>query len=200
MKLWSVMRLLAGKSFEGSLVTISSPSSPRMGKCSSRTVTYVKPFGVFLGKFCPLAWSPDTGVLQRFSRLPCLQEAEAASCKGLVTECEVRVASKQVGLNKSLGLDGLPYEVYLKMSHLFVPNLMDVFNDLFAQEAIPGSKGVMTLLKKSGRHVWEELDDYRPLTLLNTELKILIWVLANRPQLVVSDLVGPEQNYAVKGR
>ena len=38
----------------------------------------------------------------------------------------------------------------------------------------------------------EGLDDYRPITLLNTELKIL--------QLVISDLIGHKQTYAVKGR
>ena len=67
---------------------------------------------------------------------------------------------------------------------------------------IPGSitKDVITLLKKEGRRVQEELDDYRPIILLNTELKILAWVLANCLQLVISDLIGPEQNYAVKGR
>ena len=95
--------------------------------------------------------------------------AEAASCKGVVTEYEVRDALKQVSLNKSPGLDGLPYEVYLRMSHMFVPILTDMFNHWFAQGAIPGSvtKGVITLLKKGGRHIWEGLDDYRPITLLN---------------------------------
>ena len=120
----------------------------------------------------------------------------------MVTECEVRDALKQVGLNKSPGLDGLPYEVYLRMSHMFVPILTDMFNHWFTQGAIPGSviKGVITLLKKGGKHVWEGLDDYRPITLLNTELKILARVLANRLQLVISDLIGPEQTFAVKGR
>ena len=68
---------------------------------------------------------------------------------------------KQVGLNKSPGLDGLPYLVYLRMSHMFVPILTDVFNRWFAQGAIPGSitKGVITLLKKESRHVRGELDD-----------------------------------------
>ena len=133
---------------------------------------------------------------------PRLGAAEAASCEGVVTECEVRDALKQVGLNKSPGLDGLPYEVYLRMSHMFVPILTDMFNHWFTQGAIPGSvtKGVITLLKKGGRHVWEGLDDYRPITLLNTELKILARVLANRLQLVISDLIGPEQTFAVKGR
>ena len=56
---------------------------------------------------------------------------------------------------------------------MFVPILMDRFNHWFAQGAIPGSitKGVITLLKKGGRHVWKEQDNYRPITLLNTELK-----------------------------
>ena len=54
--------------------------------------------------------------------------AEAASCDGVVTEYEVRDTLKQVGLNKSPGLDGLAYEVYLRMSHMFVPILTDMFN------------------------------------------------------------------------
>ena len=134
--------------------------------------------------------------------LPRLGVAEAANCEGVVTECEVRDALKQVGLNKSPVLDGLPYEVYLRMSHMFIPILTDVFNHWFAQGAIPGSvtKGVITLLKKGGRHVGEGLDDYRHITLLNTELKILARVLANRLQLVISDMIGPEQTFAVKGR
>ena len=133
---------------------------------------------------------------------PRFGEAEAASCEGVVTECEVRDAFKQVSLNKSPELDGQPYKVYLKLPHMFVPILMDVFNHWFAQRAISGSvtKGVITLLKKDDRHVWEGLDDYRPITLLNTVLKILAQVLANRSQLVISDLIDPEQTYTVKGR
>ena len=90
-------------------------------------------------------------------------------------------------------MDGLPYEVYLGMSHMFVPILTDMFNPWFAQ-------GVIILLKKGGRPVCEDLDDYRPITLLNTELKILVRVLTNRLQLVISNLIGPKRNYAVKGR
>ena len=127
---------------------------------------------------------------------------EAAGCEGLVTECEVRDVLKRVGLNKSPGLDGSFYDVYLRMSHTFVSTLMDMFNHWFAQGTIPGSitKGVITLLKKGSRHVWEEQDDYKPITLQNANLKILAGVLANRLQLVVSDLIEPEQNYAIKGR
>ena len=50
---------------------------------------------------------------------PGLRAAEAASCEGVITECEVRDTLKQVGLNKSPGLDGLPYKVYLRLPHMF---------------------------------------------------------------------------------
>ena len=85
---------------------------------------------------------------------------------------------------------------------MIVPILTDMFNYWFTQGAIPGSvtKGMITLLKKGGKHVWEGLDDYKPITLLNTDLKILARVLANRLQPVISDLISPEQTSAVKGR
>ena len=59
---------------------------------------------------------------------------------------------------------------------------------------------MITLLKKGGRHVLEGLDDYRPIALINTELKILAWILADRLQLVISDLINPEKTFAVKER
>ena len=59
---------------------------------------------------------------------------------------------------------------------------------------------MITLLKKGNRHVWESLEDYRPITLLNIELKILAWLLVDCLQLVINNPIGPEQNYAVKGR
>ena len=122
-------------------------------------------------------------------------------CEGVITECEVRDALKQVRLNKSPGLDGLPNEVYLRLPHTFVPILADVFNHWFAQGAVPGSlnKGEITFVKKGSRYVWEGIDDYRPITMLNKKLKILALVLANSLKLVISDLISPEQAFTVKG-
>ena len=54
---------------------------------------------------------PDLPVQEFRSYLadfPRLREGEAASCEGLVTECEFRDSLKLVGLNKSSGLDDLP--------------------------------------------------------------------------------------------
>ena len=85
---------------------------------------------------------------------------------------------------------------------MFVPILTDMFNHWFSQDAVLCSvtMGVIILLKKIGKDIWEDLDDYRPITLLNTELNIFSRVLSNRLQLIISDLIEPEQNYAVKWR
>ena len=149
----------------------------------------------FRGRFARCPNLPLQEFHSYLADFPRLGEAEAAGCEDVVTECEVRDALKKVGLNESPGLDGLPYEVYLRLPHISVPILTDMFNHWFAQGAIPGSitRGVITLLKKGDRYVWEGLDDYRLMTLLNTELKILARVLANRLQLVISDLIGPSR-------
>ena len=89
------------------------------------------------------------------ANFPNLREAEAAICNSLVIQCEVHDALKQVGLNKSTRLDGLPYKVHLSLLNMFVSILTDMFNHWFARGAITGSitKGVITLLKKGGRYV-----------------------------------------------
>ena len=132
---------------------------------------------------------------------PRLSPTEAAGCEGEITESDVHSALKKVGRGKSPGLDGLPYELYLRLSHIFVPILTVVFNNWFRQGSVPRriTRGVITLLRKD-KGGGGNLDNYRPITLLNTELKILAKILTERLQLVADRLLGPEQTCAVKGR
>ena len=101
----------------------------------------------FRDHFAHLLDLPISEFCSYLANFPCLQKAEAAGYIGLVTQ--VHDALKQVSLNKLPRLDGLPYEVYLRMSHMFVSILTDMFKHWFAQGTIPGSitKGVITLLK-----------------------------------------------------
>lgn len=47
---------------------------------------------------------------------------------------------------------------------------------------------------------WDDIGNYRPLTVLNTEVKILAKVIADRQQAVHSSLIGHEQICAMKGK
>ena len=86
----------------------------------------------FRDLFARLLDLPVQEVRSIFADVYRLQEAEASGCEGLVTECKVRDALKQLGLNMSSGLDDLPYEVYSRISRMFVLILTDVFNHWFA--------------------------------------------------------------------
>ena len=119
-----------------------------------------------------------------------LQEGEAASCKGVVTECSLwfveahwpqQIARTRWFIQRSL-LEAATHVC-----------LTGMFNHWFAQGWLPGSinKGMITLLKKGDRHIWRDLNNYKPITLLN---------LASHLQLIISDLIGPEQYHVVKGR
>ena len=132
---------------------------------------------------------------------PRLSATEAAECDGRIKEEEIRDALKSVGLDKSPGIDGLHYEVYLRLSHKFVPLLATIYNNWMRQGTIPRrfTRGIVKLLRKN-KHGGDEISNFRPLTMLNTDLKILVKILANRLQTVLPSLICPEQTCAVKGR
>ena len=132
---------------------------------------------------------------------PRLSATEAAGCEGCIKEEEIRDALKSVGLDKSPGIDGLPYEVYLRLSHMFVPLLATIYNNWMRQGTIPRrfTRGIVKLLRKN-KHGGDGISNFRPLTMLNTDLKILAKILANRLQTVLPSLICPEQTCAVKGR
>ena len=132
---------------------------------------------------------------------PRLEATEAAGCEGRIREDEVREVLRTVGLDKTPGIDGLPYEVYCRLAPIFTPLLTTLFNHWLKQGSIPQriTRGVVKLLVKD-KHGGDGIDNFRPLTMLNTELKILAKILANRLQGVLGSLIGPEQTSAVKGR
>ena len=84
----------------------------------------------FRDRFAHCPYLPVHEFPSYLADFPRFREAEAASCEGLVTECEFRDALRQVGLNKSPRLDGLPYEMYLRLPHMFVPILAVFFQPL----------------------------------------------------------------------
>jgi hypothetical protein len=45
----------------------------------------------------------------------------------------------------------------------------------------------------------ERIEDYRPLTLLNTDYKLLIRIIANRMHLCITDIIQKGQSYGPHG-
>ncbi|KAJ8348834.1 hypothetical protein SKAU_G00274230 [Synaphobranchus kaupii] len=95
------------------------------------------------------------------------------------------------------GHDELPKEFYWAFWELLGPDLLDVYKVLLEKGiADTMRKGVLALLFKSGNCT----KNWRPLTLLTTNYKILAKVLALRLKWVMGRLVRQDQTCGIPGR
>ena len=76
--------------------------------------------------------------------------------------------------------------------------MTSVFNEALGNEKLSDSQnqGILTLLHKKGDS--QLLKKYRPISLLNTDYKILMHILANRMHKVLHQLISEDQNGYVK--
>jgi hypothetical protein len=102
--------------------------------------------------------------------------------------------------NKSPGSDGLPAEFYKEFFPNIGPLFINIANAQIAQPLSPSQRlGVITLLPKkdSDRSL---LSNWRPVSLLNTDYKILSKTLVNRLKSLANRFISSNQNSAVPGR
>ena len=132
--------------------------------------------------------------------IPNLPEDARNLCEGELTEEELRKAVTAMELDKSPGIDGLTTNFYKHFWPLFGPRLTQVYNYAFksGQLSVSQRRGVISLLFKKGDRTL--LKNWRPITLLTTDYKILTKALANRLQQVLPLIVHTDQTASIKGR
>ena len=130
-----------------------------------------------------------------------LNKEQVEICDAPITIEELGKSLKELPNKKSPGSDGLTSEFY----NFFWPNIKEiVFNSLshaFNNNtlSIEQKRGILTLIPKKGKDL-RRLKHWRPLTLLNTDYKILTKLLAIRLQKVISSLISRDQSGYIKGR
>lgn len=102
---------------------------------------------------------------------------------------------------KSPGPDGLCNEFYKKFSSLLTPYLLKMFNMALKDGALPQTlnEATVTLIPKNGKDP-ELVSSYRPISLLNTDQKILAKSLARRLSSHIGKLVHPDQTGFIPAR
>ena len=131
------------------------------------------------------------------------QQACEGAAEGVTLE-ELHSALKASARGKKPGSDGLPYEFFTQFWDLLGPELLAVLQDSFQTQHAPSllasmTQGVITLLYKGkGSHAL--LDSYRPITLLNSDYKLLAKALASRFGPALQHVVDPTQTAFVPGR
>ena len=131
---------------------------------------------------------------------PKLTEDQKDFCDTELTEEELLNVLKTFSKNKSPGLDGITAEFYISFWEQIKHKLLNVYKDSFLLGILPESlrTGVVTLLEKKGK---DRLDiaNWRPITLLNIDYKLLTKTLGQRLKNVLPGLIHKDQNGFIPG-
>ncbi|CAM2105431.1 unnamed protein product [Caretta caretta] len=102
--------------------------------------------------------------------------------------------------NKSPGMDGLTVEFYRAFWDILGPDLVTVWAESLQSGVLPLScrRAVLALLPKKGD--LRDLRNWRPVSLLSTDYKIVAKAISLRLGSVMADVIHPDQTYTVPGR
>lgn len=130
-----------------------------------------------------------------------LKDDDRKMCDSKITEEEIDEAIDQLSKGKSPGLDGLSSEFYKAFKNILTPILYEIYCVIFKKEQLCESmkKGMIKIIYKN-KGDKEDLKNYRPLSMLNTDYKILAKILANRMKKVIPNIITTNQAYSVLNR
>ena len=132
---------------------------------------------------------------------PILSENENSICESKITLNECFNSIKELPNNKSPGSDGMSTEFYKFFWDDIQTFLLDSYVYNFENNilSLDQRRAVLTLIPKAGKDI-RYLKNWRPISLLNTDYKILAKILANRIQKVMPFIVSNDQVGYIKGR
>ncbi|CAM2115979.1 unnamed protein product [Caretta caretta] len=113
---------------------------------------------------------------------------------------EFSEALRRMPTNKSPGMDRLTVEFYRVFWDILDPDLLTVWAESLQSRVLPLScrRAVFTLLPKSGD--LRDLRNWRPVSLLSTDYKIIAKAILLRLGSVLVDVIHPDQTYTVPDR
>ena len=133
--------------------------------------------------------------------IPQLNVEEQESLEKDLTLEELKEALASFADKKSPGEDGFTKEFYQTFFDLMGKDLLNSYNDSFHKGSlsITQKRGSITLIPK-GEVNLTNLKNWRPISLLNVDYKLLSKVLAKRMELILPKLIHTDQTGFISGR
>ena len=117
-----------------------------------------------------------------------------------ITREEIAKALKKMKNNKSPGQDGIVVEFYKTYWNIIGNDLLEVYRHGLQNESLSYSQylALIVLLYKKGPR--EDIKNWRPISLLNVDYKILSKVMAERIKIVLPYIIHSDQKGCISGR
>ena len=134
--------------------------------------------------------------------LPSLNDQDRHLCEGNIKEAEVADSIKDMKNGSAPGCDGLTTEFYKFFWDDIKTKLLNSFQYSFEVGHVSHTqkRGVITLIHKGKDLPRNKLANWRPITLLNTDYKILAKIMARRLNQVIDKIVDHDQCGFIRGR
>ena len=149
----------------------------------------------------------DQNVAQNISsflselNIPKLSEEQKRSCEGRISSEECVRLLDSFHNNKTPGNDGIPIEFYKTFWNLISDSFTRCVNECFDKGEMSCSQkqAVITLIEKKGKDR-SLLENWRPISLVNVDTKIMTKAIAARIKNVLPDIIHCDQTGYVKDR
>ena len=133
--------------------------------------------------------------------LPALSDNESEELDAPLTLHELHTAVKLTNRGRSPGIDGIPAELYLELWNIIGPIWLDTINAAIGKGCFHKdlNTALISVLPKPGKDP-QNCASYRPISLINADIKIYSKVIAMRLDKVMGKLINPDQTGFLKGR
>lgn len=131
---------------------------------------------------------------------PDLNDTDRQLCDENISLDEITEALTSMAKNKSPGSDGITVEFYQHFWHLLKNILFKLFKAIEKENIMTRTMrhGIISLIYKKGDK--RQLKNWRPISLLNVDYKMLARVMANRLKYVLPNIISASQTCCVAGR
>ena len=137
--------------------------------------------------------------LEKFN-LPRLNQGDIETMNNPSTSTEIEAVIKNLPQNKSPGPDGFTGEFYQTFREELMPILLKFFQKTAEEGTLSKSfyKATIILIPKPDKDNTQK-ENYRPISLMNTDAKILNKILTNRIQQHIKKLIHHNQVVLIPG-
>ena len=128
------------------------------------------------------------------SNLSRLKKEEIDIMKNPITRTEIEAVIKNLPKNKSPGPEGFTGEFYQTFTKELMPILLKLFQKIAEERTLPNSfyEAIIILIAKPDKTNTDK-ENYRSISLMNIDTKLLNKILANRIQQHIKTLIYHDQ-------